>query len=194
MVAALKMPSRHMTVAEFLDWDPGDRSGARWQLRDGEPERMAPASDPHGSIQGRLVYLLTAHLDARGGRCRVVVTPGVVPRVRSQENCLIPGLGITCAPPSNGRTMPEPVVLIEILSPSNEADTRANVWAYTTIPSVMEILLVRATSVDAELLRRGPDGSWPEQPETIGADGVLRLDSIGFAEPLRLAYRTTALG
>jgi Uma2 family endonuclease len=194
MVAALKMPSRHMTVAEFLDWDSGDRSGALWQLRDGEPEMMAPASDAHGSIQGWLGHLLAAHLDARGGRCRLVVAPGVIPRVRSAENCLVPDLGITCAPPSGGRTMPEPVVLIEILSPSNEADTRANVWAYTTIPSVAEILLVRATSVEAELLRRRSDGSWPEQPEVIDADGILRLDSIEFAEPLRSAYRTTALG
>jgi Uma2 family endonuclease len=194
MVAALKMPSRHMTVAEFLDWDSGDRSGALWQLRDGEPELMAPASDAHGSIQARLAYLLSAHLDARGGGCRVVVAPGVIPRVRSAENCLVPDLGITCVPPSGGRMLPEPVVLIEILSPSNEADTRANVWAYTTIPSVVEILLVRTASMEAELLRRGADGSWPAEPDTVGADGILRLDSIEFAEPLRSAYRTTALG
>jgi Uma2 family endonuclease len=90
--------------------------------------------------------------------------------------------------------LPEPVVLIEILSPSNEADTRANVWAYTTIPSVVEILLVRTASMEAELLRRGADGSWPAEPDTVGADGILRLDSIEFAEPLRSAYRTTALG
>ena len=31
-----------MTVAEFLQWEPDDRSGALWQLRDGEPEMMAP--------------------------------------------------------------------------------------------------------------------------------------------------------
>ena len=36
------MPPR-MTVAEFLEWEPEDRSGALWQLRDGEPEMMAPA-------------------------------------------------------------------------------------------------------------------------------------------------------
>jgi Uma2 family endonuclease len=194
MVAALQTPPRHMTVAEFLEYDPGDRSGALWQLRDGEPEMMAPAWDAHGSIQACLAFLLFAHLTAQGRGGRVVVAPGVIPRVRSAENCLIPDLGITCAPPSGGRTMSEPVVLIEILSPSNEADTRANVWAYTTIPSVMEILLIRATSVEAELLRRSSDGSWPEQPEIIGAAGILRLDSVDFVEPLRSAYRTTALG
>ena len=106
------MPLRRMTVAEFLDWDSGDRTGALWQLRDGEPEMMAPASDPHGSIQARLAMLLGVHLDARGGPCRVVVAPGVVPAARSEENCLVPDLGITCVPPSGARLMLEPVVLI----------------------------------------------------------------------------------
>ncbi|HEY3847831.1 MAG TPA: Uma2 family endonuclease [Acetobacteraceae bacterium] len=194
MPTALKMPSHHMTVAEFMDWDSGDRSGALWQLRDGNPEMMAPASDAHGSILARLTRLLDVHLDAQGNRCRAVVAPGVIPRVRSAENCLVPDIGITCTPPSGGRTMPDPVALIEILSPSNEAETRANVWAYTTIPSVAEIVLLRSTAVAAEILRRRPDGTWPEDPETIAADGELRLDSIGFAEPLRSAYRTSGLG
>jgi Uma2 family endonuclease len=183
-----------MTVAEFLDWDSGDRSGALWQLRDGEPEMMAPASDTHGSIQARLVYLLTAHLDARGGPCRVVVAPGVIPRVRSAENCLVPDIGITCRPPAGAKTMAEPVLLIEILSPSNEPKTRANVWAYTTIPSVAEIVIFRSSSVTAEVLRRQPDGSWPADAELVTGEGELRLDSIGFATPLRAAYRTTELG
>src|SRR5271165_7214026 len=99
-MVALRKPPRHMTVAEFLDWDSGDRTGALWQLRDGEPEMMAPASDPHGSIQACLAYMLFAHLDARRPGCRVVVAPGVIPRVRSAENCLVPDLGVTCVPPS----------------------------------------------------------------------------------------------
>lgn len=194
MIAALKLPPRHMTVAEFLEWDPEDGSGALWQLRDGEPEMMAPASDAHGSIQAELGYLLTAHLRLHGGSCRVVVAPGVIPRVRSAENCLIPDIGVTCTPPSGSRTLEDPVLLIEILSPSNELETRANVWAYTTIPSVVEILTLRSTSIRAELLRRRADGSWPEAAEDIGAEGELRLESIGFMQPLRAAYRTTSLG
>ena len=193
MSTALRMPSRHMTVAEFLDWDSGDRTGALWQLRDGEPELMAPASDTHGTIQAQLAHLLAAHLEARGGPCRVIVAPGVIPRVRSAENCLVPDLAVTCTPPSGAKTLSDPVVLIEILSPSNEAETRANVWAYTTIPTVAEIVILRSTAIGAEVLRRGPDGTWPGQAEIVGADGELRLDSIGFAAPLRAAYRTAGL-
>lgn len=183
-----------MTVAEFLDWDSGDRSGATWQLRDGEPEMMAPASEAHGAIQARLSQLIGVHLDACGSPCRVIVTPGVIPRVRSAENCLVPDLAVTCAPPSGGRTLPEPVIVIEILSPSNETQTRANIWGYTTIPSVAEIVVLRTSVVMAEVLRRGPDGNWPAEPELVGVDETLRLDSIGFAAPLRSAYQTSGLG
>jgi Uma2 family endonuclease len=182
-----------MTVAEFFEWDSGDGSGATWQLRDGEPEMMAPASETHGAIQARLVQLLGVHLDARGGQCRVIVAPGVIPRVRSAENCLVPDLAVTCAPPSGGRTLPEPVVLIESLSPSNETQTRANIWGYTTIPSVMEIVVLRSSGIEAEILRRDPDGNWPAQPELVAADGTLRLDSIGFVAALRSAYQTSGL-
>lgn len=183
-----------MTVTEFLDWSSGDPAGAIWQLRDGEAEMMAPASDPHGSIQSELNYLVTAHLIARGSMCRVVTTPGVVPAERSEENCLVPNLGITCAPPTGARLLHEAVMLIEILSPTNVSKTRANVRPYTTIPTVAEIVILRSTSIAAEILRRGPDGTWPPQPEVVDADGELRLDSIGFTVPLRSAYRTTGLG
>ena len=194
MSTALKMPRRHMTVAEFLDWDSGERTGARWQLRDGEPEMMAPASDRHGTIQAQLAHLLTAHLQARGGRCRAVINPGVIPRLRAEENCLVPDIGITGTPNTGAHMLPDPVALIEILSPSNESETRANVRAYATIPTVAEIVILRSTSIAAEVLRRAADGSWPEQPEIIGADGELRIESIGFAEPLRSAYRGAGLG
>ena len=112
MSTALKMPP-HMTVAEFIEWEPDDRSGAVWQLRDGEPEMLAPASDPHGSIQSELTFLITAHFSAIGNQCRIVTTLGVVPSRRSEENCLVPDLGVTCAPPTGEHLMREPLVLIE---------------------------------------------------------------------------------
>ncbi|MGA3399980.1 MAG: Uma2 family endonuclease [Acetobacteraceae bacterium] len=124
----------------------------------------------------------------------MVVAPGAVPSQRSEENCLVPDLGITCAPPSGARLLREPVVLIEILSPTNVSKTRANVRAYLTIPTVAEIVVLRSTAIAAEILGRGPDGAWPPQPDIVDADGELRLDSIGFAVPLRSAYRSTGLG
>lgn len=182
-----------MTVAEFLEWDPEDGTGARWQLRDGEPEMMAPATDRHGSIQAELARFLINSLIERGSRCRVVIEPGVIPRVRADRNMLIPDIGVTSDPPSDQRAMPNPVALVEILSPSNEAETRANLWAYASIPSVAEIVVIFTSRIAAEVLRRGSDGAWPAQPELVGPDGELRLDCTGFAAPLAAAYRTSGL-
>ncbi len=88
---------------------------------------------------------------------------------------------------------PTPLLLIELLSPGNEADTRANIWTYTTIPSIHEILAVHSTRIEAELLRRGTDGRWPESPEIVAAPAKLTLASIDFTTAPAAFYRTTAL-
>jgi len=144
MVALQKRIPARMTVDEFLVWDADDATGRRWQLMDGEPVLMAPAAEPHGAIQAELGRLLGNDLAERGSPCRVLTAPGIVPRVRANENFRVPDLGVTCAPPSRKVVVQEPVLLIEILSPSDEPETRANVWTYTTIQSVQEILLVRS--------------------------------------------------
>ena len=193
MSAALKHPPSRMTLDEFLAWDSGDRTGRRWQLVDGEPVAMAPASDNHGSIQAELAALIRNHLVERGSLCRVVTEPGIVPRVRSSENWRIPDLGVTYTPSDGSVEVPAPVVLVEIISPNNYAETRANIWTYTTLPSVQDILVVNSVRIEAELLRRRDDGTWPEQPEAVPADGTLKLASIAFTTPLTALYRTTSL-
>ena len=193
-MAALRKPAPcRLSVSEFLAWDSGDRSGRLWQLRDGVPEAMAPASETQGAIQSELSALLRNHLLGSGRRCRVSTTPGVVPRVRSADNARVPDLAVTRPSPSRDRLMAEPVLLIEILSPSNADETWANVWAYTTMPSVTEILVVSSTAIGAELLRRLPDGSWPEAPQSLGPTATLELASIGFQLPIASLGRTTAL-
>jgi Uma2 family endonuclease len=193
MVALRKQLPTRMTVDEFLVWDAGDLTGRRWQLVDGEPVLMAPAAEAHGAIQAELGRLLGNHLLATGSRCRVINAPGIVPRVRSSENFRVPDLGVTCAPPSQAVIVPEPVLLIEILSPGNEAKTRANIWTYTTIPSVQEILAVRSTRMEVELLRRQDDGSWPASPLLVRPPDALVLASIDLSVPVAEIYRTAGL-
>ena len=86
----------------------------------------------------------------------------------------------------------DPVLVVEILSPSNAAETWSNIWTYTTIPSVREILILRSATIGAELLRRDADGTWPERAQAI-EEGELALDSIGFRCALTEIYRTTRL-
>jgi Uma2 family endonuclease len=192
MSAASKLPPA-MTVAEFLAWVPPG-GGDRWELIDGVPRAMAPASPGHGAIQAEAARLIGNHLLAERPACRVVTEPGVRPRARASHNVRVPDLGITCAPWGDGdKTLSEPLVLIEILSPSNEADTWANVWAYTSIPSVREILVLYAEAVRGELLRRQDDGHWPADPVPLAAGDDVVLQSLGLAVPLARFYRTSGL-
>jgi Uma2 family endonuclease len=191
MTALPQIAPPRMTVAEFLAW-PGDGTPARHQLVDGEIRAMDPASVTHGIIQANIGALFHDHL--KGTACKVVAAPGVIPRVRSATNMRVPDIAINCLPDEAGqRALPDPILVIEILSPSNEAETRENVWAYATIPSVREILLVRSTGIAAELLRRQPDGNWPEQPEFFEEGGELWLESIGFRIGLGEYYVDTYL-
>jgi Uma2 family endonuclease len=114
--------------------------------------------------------------------------------VRADHNIRVPDLGITCAPWRNDdRLLLAPLVLVEILSPSNKADTWANVWAYVSIPSVREILVLHTAEIRADLLRRQADGLWPDNPLPIVTGGDVVLESIGFAAPLVAFYRTSGL-
>ncbi len=155
---------------------------------------MAPNTEAHGAIQAELAALIGNHLLAAGDPSRVIIGPGIVPRVRAAENVRIADLGVTRAAPGRDHLLPAPMLVIEILSPSNAEETWENVWAYTTIPSVTEILVISSTAVEAELLRREPDGSWPAQADPLSRGDTLRLDSIALALPLTVPYRASGIG
>ena len=182
-----------MTVAEFLVWTPPNGSD-RWELVDGTPRAMAPASPRHGAIQSEATLILGNHLAAGSPECRVVIEPGVRPRVRAAHNVRVPDLAVTCTPWGNDdRVLSAPLLLVGILSPSNTRQTWENVWAYTTIPSVLEILVLHSMEMRAGLLRRQDDGAWPEDPLPLAAGDDVHLDSIGFTTPLAAFYRTSGL-
>lgn len=191
MAEPASKPSDDMTVEEFLTWNPGD--GRMWQLVDGVPVAMAPPSRRHGAVQNELGALMRNHLVEQNSPCSVVTTPGVVTPLHAERNMRIPDLAVTCADlDDDAAALPDPVLVVEVLSPSNQAETWINVWTYTTIPSVQEILVLHTDAVRASVLRRQPDGTWPDEVERV-TDGDLLLNSIGFHTSLANLYRTTAL-
>ena len=188
MSAANQLPAG-MTAAEFLDWNPQDSD--RWELVDGTPQAMAPASPRHGAIQNETGRLIANHLAEARPACRVITEPGVQPRVRANLNIRVPDLAVTCAEwDPDERLLHKPLLVVEILSPSNRADTWANVWSYVTIPSVLEILVLHTADIRADLLRRQEDGAWPDNPVSLTAGDAVTLPSINFTAPLTAFYRT----
>ena len=190
-MSASAQPPTCLSVSEFLSWDAPP--GERWQLVDGEPVAMAPTSRTHGTIQSELAWLLTSHFRAKSSPCVAVTEPGIVPRALSANNFRITDIAVTCTGYDvEEQDLADPVLIIELLSTSNRAQTWINVWAYTSIPSVREILVVRTTEIGADLLRRDADSNWPPKPATI-TDGDLTLESVGLTLPFADLYRSTRL-
>ena len=193
MASARHKPRPEMTAKEFFVWE-GDGSERKFELVDGVVRAMSPAHPTHGIIQARLALLIGNHLLAKRLPCVVVTEPPVVPRIRAAENVRVPDLGVSCAKsPDAEPHLADPVLLIEILSPSNQSHTWRNVWAYATIPSVAEILIVQSTRVEAKVLRRLPDGTWPDAAADIAAGADLELSSVGLTIPLTDLYVGTRL-
>jgi Uma2 family endonuclease len=154
---------------------------------------MAPPVPLHGAIQTEIGSLIRNHLVERGSPCTTITTPGVIPPFQSDRNFMIPDLAATCSVTDmTAKALREPVLLIEILSPSNHAETWRNVWAYLTIPALHEILVIRTASVGIDLLRRGEDGKWPGRPLEI-TTGSFTLSSIDLILPLAALYRGTGM-
>jgi Uma2 family endonuclease len=182
-----------MTVDDFVAW-PGDGKGGKYELVDGHVRLMSPAQPTHARIQSRLARLLGNHLGDAGTRCAVLTEVPIELRIKAKTNLRVPDLAVSCAPDTkNLKALPDPLLLIEILSPSNTAETWSNVWAYTTIPSVREILILHSTEMAAELLRREANGNWPSEPEPISSDGTINLETIALDLPLIEVYRGTYL-
>ena len=192
LAADIRLPP-FMDVADFLAW-PGDGTPTRYELVDGVLRAMAPATPTHNTIVSNLTLLIGNHLARHRGDCHVETTPGIQPRLRADWNFRIPDLGVTCRPAErDAAMMPEPILLVEVLSASNAAETWDNVRAYASIPSVREILVLHATRIRAEILTRDSEGAWPENPAPIATGEPVHLASIDLGFPLEEAYRHTYL-
>lgn len=180
---------RRITVEEFLDWPGEERS----QLIDGEIVAVTPPSVALGILQVSLGRLLENHCWRVG---RTSGPPRVQGWCRSslQDEPADPDRTVTCAAPEAGqRVLPQPVLVVEIMSPSNESETWESVRACGTIPAVRELLVLQSLRIEAHVSRRRTDGTWPDDFDLIAPGQELRLESIGFACRLDEVYARTHL-
>lgn len=188
-----RRPLPHMTAEEFLAW-PGDGSGRRFQLVDGEIRPMSPASRIHGVIQANLAYLLVSMVRATAIPLQVLAEGAVVPALNASGNVRVPDLVVAPSDDTRGdQVVTDPVLIVEILSPGNSDETRDNVRAYATLSSVREIVVVHTGRILAEIHRRDASGAWKSDPDLVASGERLQLPSIGLDCQLDAAYANTWL-
>ncbi|MFO1170555.1 MAG: Uma2 family endonuclease [Hyphomicrobiaceae bacterium] len=180
-----------LTVREFLE-APQTAPG-RHELVNGVVRAMSPASSTHAIIQANLAGLIWQHLRTSGRPCRVGTEAPVVPHLHANDNVRAPDLAVTCSPSVTGRIFPEPVLIIEVLSPSNQRETWESIWACATIPSLVEIAVVDSDRQRVEVFRRDERGNWPKTSLPISTGGAIELKSIGATFVLADVYAGTPL-
>ena len=163
-------PARRLwTLEEFLAFDDG--TDTRYELFDGQIFAMAPASDVHGALVARLVVRLGTGLRPP---CEVVIEAGIVPPERA-ESFYEADLAVTCAGLTGQQFVAEPVLIVEVLSPSTAAiDRDRKLPDYRTIPSLRDILVVSSTEPRIEHFRREAEG-W--KIHDLRGHGTLHLEA-----------------
>ena len=156
---ALKQP---MTAAEFLTWDAGQT--IRHEFVRGEVFAMAGGEDRNATVAGNVYIALRQHL--RGTPCRVYASD-VKLRVEAADCFFYPDVMVTCSATDlqDRLVKREPVLVVEVLSPSTGAYDRGDKFAsYRQLPSLQEYLLVDVETLRCDLFRKGADGLWVLHP------------------------------
>ena len=169
------LQKQRMTAAEFLAWDATQT--IKHEFVGGEVFAMAGGEDRNYTVAGNLYIALRQHL--RGSPCRVYGSD-VKLQVESAGSYFYPDLMVTCsaADAADRLIKREPVLVVEVLSPSTAAYERGDKFAsYRQLPSLAEYLLIDVDSRRCDLFRKRPeDGLWVLHPS--GADEAVQLASV----------------
>ena len=180
-----------LSVDEF--WSAYEGVPGRNELVDGVVRSMAPASAIHSQIQSRVLFALMSHLKKTGQPGEAVVDGAITVHMGARDNLRAPDIVVNCSDKPLGKTFDSPVVIGEVLSPSNEPETWETIRACANIASLKEILVLWSNSRKAQVFRRKPDGTWPEEPDVIQGSGSVALQCIGFEVLLAEFYTGTVL-
>ncbi len=164
-----------MTVDEFLAWAEG-RDG-RWELQDGELVAMSPQRLAHMDTKYEVVAALKSAIRRAKAPCHGV-PDGATVRIAART-AFEPDALVVCPPPADLNTMeiPNPVIVVEVLSPSTAADDHGvKLDGYFSLRSVEHYLIL---DPDRRVMIHHKRGQAEAIETRILRDGVVRLDPPG---------------
>lgn len=180
----------YVTYGEYLRRE--QETGLKHQWIDGEVFAMTGGSPEHARLQAAVAGVLRNLLEGRP-----CVVYGADLRIRSRETNIATyaDVSVVCGDlqtdPEDPHAVVNPVLVVEVLSPSTEAYDRGQKAAhYRRIPSVQEYVLVAQDAPRIEVFRRVDGNRWEFEDARTGES--LRLASIDctmavdevFADPL----------
>src|SRR5579863_8510359 len=183
---AMDLAYKLLSVEEFLDTCPNDQR--HYQLIEGVIVAMAPPAIPHQIIASRLNAHSVSAVDANRPGCSTRSQAGIAPQGLAGRNHFETDITVTCESGGRKGISEEPVLIVEVLSPSTERDdVFVKLPQYQAIPSLREILYIESERVAATVYRRA-DVRW-QTIEIAGRDARLQLETIGLDIALAAVYR-----
>ena len=141
MTAVSAVPQKRMNVDQFLAWAEGQPG--RYELFRGSVYAMTPERAVHAEVKLAVQSALANAIRARGLPCRVL-PDGMTVRI-DDSTAHEPDALVYCGPrlPPSALEVPNPVVIVEVLSPSTRhIDAQFKLAGYFRLPSVAHYLIV----------------------------------------------------
>ena len=155
-----------MSAADFLAWDACQTF--RHEFVQGEVFAMAGAGEAHVTLALNIAMALRQHL--AGTPCRTFISDMKL-RVEAADAFFYPDVMVSCsaADTVDPLVKREPLLLVEVLSPSTAGFDRGDKFAaYRLLPSLREYLLVDPQSRRCDVYRLGERGLWTLHPVEPG--------------------------
>jgi len=185
MLSMSNAVEKPMSLEEFLAWER--EQPERHEFDGFIITAMTGASMAHVKITMNLAFALRQGL--RGTDCRPLSSDA---KVIAAGAVRYPDVAVTCQPMSDrDDIVPEPVLVIEVLSPSTErVDRGRKKLDYFATPSIRQYAIVEQDERLVDLYTRSEAG-WIN--EVVTGDAVLNLSSVGAELSLDTIYEDTEL-
>ncbi|HRH44792.1 MAG TPA: Uma2 family endonuclease [Pyrinomonadaceae bacterium] len=173
-----------ISIAEYIECE--ELSEPRHEYIYGEVYAMAGTSDKHNRIAGNLYSSIDNHLG--NSRCEAFIES--VKLKADEATFYYPDVMVACDEnPESAYYRQEPILLVEVLSPSTERiDRNEKLTVYKKIPTLHEYLIVWQDEIRVELHHKQSDNSWiSEVYDEIESE--VRFDSIDLNLTLAEIYR-----
>ena len=175
------------TVEEYLEFEKN--SEVRHEYVDGAIYAMAGEKKRHNRLAGRLFNSLSTHLEETN--CEVYFES--VKMYTAANKYYYPDVIVTCEDDDDEISVKNPILIIEVLSPSTERVDRAEkLIAYQKIPSVQEYILVSAERVWIQIYRRTDGENW-NVGQFLDLNDEVTFSSINLTLKVADVYRNTIL-
>ncbi len=177
---------RKMSVEEYFQLDSDPTS--KYEYIEGYAVAMSGGSVAHEWIAKNIIREMDSHLQT--GPCQAH-TSDMKLLIPATGSYFLPAVAVSCDEQDNQmetQAMRSPRLVVEVLSPSTEAEDRGyKFFYYRTLPSLQEYVLVSSRFQFVEVYRRQQPEIWSYQ--AYPPEQLVKLESLDIALTFADIYR-----